>query len=375
MLASGVAFSIRYQTRKRWTCGRTGRTSYPRSVLLLALLSLFAIATPVLAVTTRPLRLTPSCAAPDSQFLFEVNLLPRVYHRNVVHLVYFDWTGALSQPIYAENVPTWTPQWSHMIQVPHDATPGTHSIRFEQREVYDPPNSGQERTACVVNLHFQVALNAGPNPWRDSLKTSPNGDTVVVIFDPTGVCGIPSCDRIDLIQVVHATGRDSNAASRNLSFAEQGWRDSAARDSERTSAGFRVDVPSRATDPFYTRTGSMASFSGTPGRSSDSVAVAFLRDAPRRGDRSYPTDIVTIDLDFEVCAVCSQGNGLGERFGNYTWRWSRPRGGPYTITRFGGTRGAPSQAFDNALTLWRSRHPGFVLPVSSPPLVGGTPCP
>lgn len=117
-----------------------------------------------------------------------------------------------------------------------------HSLRYEQLEREDPPNSGYIGTACAVYLNFQVADTSGVNPWRDSLKVAPAGDTLILRFDPSGICGIPKCDTIHLVQVVRATGLDTLMNTRLLSYAEQAFPNAAVRDSERTAAGWRVDV-------------------------------------------------------------------------------------------------------------------------------------
>ena len=202
------------------------------------------------------------------------------------------------------------------------------------------------------------------------------GDTLYLRFDPNGVCGIPKCDVIHLLQAVRPTGRDTASGSRVLSFVEQHFERPLRRDAAQTAAGWSIDVPPDVTNPFYTSaTYPAAHYVGMPGRSGDSVAVAFMRDAPKRVDRSYPPDIVTIVLDFEVCAVCTQGDGKGAVLGRYAWRWERPRGGPYVVTKLGGTQDGPSIEFGDALQLWRTLHDDFTLPMSSYPVVGGMPCP
>jgi hypothetical protein len=305
------------------------------------------------------MRVTPMCTGPNASFLVEVNLLPRDYDDRVIHTVYFDATV-----IYSENVPTWTASWSHVVSV-QNASPGMHSMRFVQLELH---NSSWIGTACAWVHNIEITTDAEPNPWMETV----NADTIRVYFNPAGVCGIAPCDSIHLIQVVHPTGSDSSGVSRNLSYAEQGFPDSTARDSLRTPAGYRVDVPAESwwDVPYYSRG---LSRRGHPGNSRPDT-TAFLADRPTRRDRNYPPGIVAINLDLEVCAVCSKGIGIGAILGTTTWRWSRPRGGPPAFTAYPGTRDAPSPEFNDALDLWLSRHPGFVLPAATPPTTGGSPC-
>ncbi len=326
------------------------------------------------AVVKPALRVTPQCVTATDSFLVEVGLLPRVYHRNVIHRVFLDWNGSLSQPIFTENVPNWTPQWTKKIVVPPGTAVGTHSLRFEQLELFDPPLPGWMGTACAVYLNFKVAGTSDSNPWRDSLISVIDDDTLLLRFDPSLLCGIPRCDSIQLIQTIHPTGLDMASHVRDLSYAEQGFSKAAVLDSERTVAGWRVDVPVDAADPFYTTSMPIGAYVGSPGRSGDTTVVAFLRDAPHRHPSRYPGDIQSVILEFEVCAVCSHGEGAGAYLGRYQWRWTRPRAGPEMITRLGGTREPPSDEFGKALELWRSRHANFTLPVTRYPVVGGAPC-
>jgi hypothetical protein len=254
--------------------------------------------------------LAPSCSAAGDSVLVEVNFLPRTYHRNVIHRVFLDYTSPIGPTIFAENVPTWTERWTQKVLIPPGTANGTHSLRFEQLEREDPPNSGYIGTACAVYLNFQVADTASASPWRDSLiVVAGGGDTILVYFDPTNICGIPKCDTIHLVQVIHPSGTDSLGSVRNLTYAEQGFKKANKLDAERTPAGYRVDVLVDAKNPFYTTSAPIGAYVGSPGRSGDTVKVAFLLDAPLRYDSNYPAGIQTITLEFEVCAVCTHGEG------------------------------------------------------------------
>lgn len=318
-------------------------------------------------------RLTPSCAAPDSSILVETNFWPREKHDRVQYDMWWDWPTNPGYYFYAVFSP-YTVQRSDTITVPSNATPGWHSIGIEQWEFTPPPSPHWDITGCVV-ARIEVSTAGGANPWRDSILVASGGDfdSVLVKFDPSGVCGIPRCDRIDLVQVIHATGRDSAGNVRNLSYAEQHFSDGAKKDLERTAAGWRVDVPARAKNPFYTQPG--ATLTGQPGRSGDTLKAAYLVDSPRRNPGYFPTGIDTVHLDFEICAVCSQGDGKGAQLGRYLWHWEMSRDMTVTHTLIGGSRSGPSQEYGEALELWKSRHPKFKLPVARYPLVGGQPCP
>lgn len=122
-----------------------------------------------------------------------------------------------------------------------------HSFRVEQLEQFDPPNSGFERTGCVVTP-FEVRTNLG-DPWigvKDSTLSSVDRDSTnaagkVFVFDPSAVCDVTECEAIRLIQVMQDIGEVSGSYV-PLTATSVGYIDGPQRDSTRTASGFLVDA-------------------------------------------------------------------------------------------------------------------------------------
>jgi hypothetical protein len=225
---------------------------------------------------------------------------------------------------------------------------GNYTVHVELR-LNSPDNLLQQRDQT-----FKVVSNI-PNPYTPAPGNTFGGvATFTATFDPNNVCDAGPCKNIRFIQIIQMRGRLSADPSktRQLTFAEQGFPQSAKYDADVTPAGWVVDVTVGNPDPYYQHPIPGKALSGN---TSPNVP-ATMGDYPTRQDAHYPADIDRIILNFEVAVFCVDGDLKGRFLGTLRWTWTRDRGGTATVTLGGGDRNQPSQALVDALTKWNTNH-------------------
>ena len=251
----------------------------------------------------------------------------------------------------------------------------THTVRFEgDTELANYPAIPHQ---CAMTTFHVVTAAANGDPWTDGLSTSSDSQYVYVNFNPCGICDVAPCDSILFIAVIRPR-KQVGGQLLPMTYAEQGFPKSAARDAQVTQAGFAVDVPPSAPDPYC-----LPKYKGMPlysvGSRDGSCHAAECTDSPSRGPLSYQPEVEKIVLDFEVHAQCVAGEGLGQWLGGCTFSWERSQIAPGTLgpARFKFdtcTRASSSQQFQDALKLWQSLHHEFSLPLPQRPSSGGVAC-
>lgn len=323
------------------------------------------MAADVFALAVPALQVFPPCAKPDSVIVVETNGWPRRYHRNVIYRVFIGDT--LRKGVNRD----FTSRWIDTLAVPRLA-PGDYTLRVEMLERI-PSGSGYQGFVAVCT-GFTIPVLAA-SPWSAETTSTNNwrAAQVTVAYDPLVSCEVPHAKRIDLLQVLRVTGTDSSGSVRPLAAAEQAYPGTIAAhfDSATTIGGFRVDAPVEANLPYYTDYGIPDPAVAQPG---DSVRRASLTDAPRRPAVSYPPGIVKITIDFEVGALCTEGEQAGRWLGEYRWRWEQSKGALATITMLGGSRNQPSATFFAAEALWQQLHPKYRPMLPGPAITGGYQC-
>lgn len=377
---------------------RRPQHSVPTSIGLAILLSIASV--PAFAFGTAAIRVTPSCAAPDSSVLVETNGWPKLHNdsEHVVHQIFLDFGTPHQVQLYPlpgeDGRAPYTTFWADTVTVPGSASPGTHTILVKQIEYRPPPFSQLIETACV-RVVFEVALDSG-DPWASVHDTTyehrpvNNNKAIVFIFDPSAVCDVTSCDALRLIQVQQDLGE--SGGSYFVASIDSMYLDYKQRDSTRTLGGFMVDawgavpgvtlsgteVPAAAErDPYMN--GDDAPWDEQPGatvgfRNADGSNISRFRDGPMSSDIAIARiGAEAIVRRFETCAYCSAGAQAGQFLGSVLWRWRRALGGVATIDSIVTSRRQPTPMFKEALQRWgtvRSR------PVRSPapPTEGGFQC-
>jgi hypothetical protein len=175
-------------------------------------------------------------------------------------------------------------------------------------------------------------------------------------FDPTNVCDAGPCKNIRFIQVKQPTGRlaADHSKVRNLTHAEQKFPQAAKYDADLTAAGYSVDVLVGNPDPYYQFPIPGKSLSGNT--TSTPATAGTMGDKPGRSNANYPADIDRIILNFEVAAICVDGDLKGTYLGTTTWTWAQDKGGTPTVSLGGTSRGQPSQNFLDAVSKWDANH-------------------
>lgn len=233
--------------------------------------------------------------------------------------------------------------------------PGEHTLKVLGFVECSPNYYNQ---TCVQTNFTVVSSSGNGDPWEYGLSSSSDSQYVYVNFNPCGICDVPACDSILFIAVIQPL---KEPVDQRYTYAEQGFPNAAARDSQLTQTGFAVDVPPKVDDPYC-----LPRFRGVPlydiGFKDGSCGAAVCADNPSRGPSSYQTGVEKIVLNFEVNAICAAGRGEGQWLGACTFSWERPLDGPDRFTFGNCSRALPSSNFKAALDLWRSIHRSFEMP-------------
>jgi hypothetical protein len=244
--------------------------------------------------------------------------------------------------------------------VPAGKAPGTYPVRVDLR-LNSPDILIQSKSTP-----FKVVATQ-KDPWTQASGT---GGTMRIAFNPTDVCDVTPCKEIMFVQVFEQLGVRADGSTRTVTFTEQGFPNGAKLDADVTN-GHTVDYLIGENDPYYnghdpTDIGQQGSQNAT------SPTAATTNDTPGQGDASYPPDIQTIRVNFEVAAFCAVGDDAGSYLGRTLWTWERTKGAPGTngtISGISTDRNPPSAAFIQALNQWNANH-GFTknFPVAKAPV-------
>jgi hypothetical protein len=238
-------------------------------------------------------------------------------------------------------------------------------------------NSDNSVVQCRQRTFRVVA--AASDPWNGGSNITPNyagNGALISKFDPTNVCDVTDCTQIVPVQIIQQTGQDASGTSRNLTFAEQGFGNAAALQKDVTAAGWTIDYVGMPADPYYMYPAPGLSRNGMQG---DMPVASSHGDRPQRPPGSFPADIATIVLNFEVDYFCAAGENKGEYLGQFFWTWTKTKASatndnPFgTVTNTAPTRNQPTQALTDALALWAKNH-GFSIPSGKPNNSTGDPC-
>jgi len=215
-----------------------------------------------------------------------------------------------------------------------------------------------------------TVVSTAPNPWTPLPAA---GAGINLTFNPSNVCDVSPCTSIVYIQVKQPIGVKADGTTRALTHAEQGFPNAATLDGDLAS-GRSVDYIVGEADPYYN--GDDASdVGGAKGVQGPTPASATMSDHPRRSDGTYPADIVTIRLNFEVAAFCRSGEDKGKYFGRLLWNWERTKGAATTDGTTSGItadRLQPTAGFTAAVTKWNTNH-SFTSKFPSPTTVACAP--
>jgi len=241
-----------------------------------------------------------------------------------------------------------------------------------------------ETTICWRSPFTVVASATRGDPWENDQRKSVDGggrETMWIKFDPAGVCDIPECPTIYLIQVGRFMGRRSGQS--NWECLDPSWFfPGRARDSTAYAAAFNDTSCTFVDDVFgfdpyanggFDRLDRQIGHTGAQGSNPD---TASFRDTPHVDS---PLEFDSLRVFFEVNALCGDGASAGTFLGRTFWIYERSGSAPLGMVGRDPSkspdREQPSEDFKAALRQYPRYRSGFVLPFHEPPeKKAGFPC-